>query len=489
VPCVGSVSKVAATRSRRRAHGTLVPGSAPPGSKLAATVADKILRDVMEQGWPAGQVLASEPELIERYGVSRAVLREAVRLLEHQGVARMRRGAGGGLVVTEPTVDSIIDVAVLYLHRVGATADEVLETRLVLEEIVTELAPKRLRESDFARLRDLMAAESSGAVASKRAMHELLASMTGNVALELFVEILDRVMLLYVPEIATVAKGNQDAATYAHAKIASAVMAGDESTARRRMRTHLEAEMAYLRRRRSTRQVLDPDLLLVGRTGSKRGEKLAREILRDIVAGDVAPGTMIGMEPELIAAHSSSRAVFREAVRILEHHHVVTMRRGRGGGLYVVAPNAQAVSDIIAISLARRRVTVGEIAELRTRVELAVVERVIKTLNAAQIEELQQVLVVEQGREEDSFTERAPDLHSVIAGMTGNRVLELVVRVLVQLTWLYQADALSTRARREIEHEIRQSHGGVVEAMTARDVDLARHRMRRHLEVVAEALT
>jgi DNA-binding FadR family transcriptional regulator len=172
---------------------------------LAATVADKILRDVMEQGWPAGQVLASEPELIERYGVSRAVLREAVRLLEHQGVARMRRGAGGGLVVTEPTVDSIIDVAVLYLHRVGATADEVLETRLVLEEIVTELAPKRLRESDFARLRDLMAAESSGAVASKRAMHELLASMTGNVALELFVEILDRVMLLYVPEIASVA--------------------------------------------------------------------------------------------------------------------------------------------------------------------------------------------------------------------------------------------------------------------------------------------
>ena len=72
-------------------------------SKLAATVAAQILADVMAEDWPVGEVFGSEAELLEQYGVSRAVFREAVRLVEHQQVATMRRGPGGGLVVIEPS--------------------------------------------------------------------------------------------------------------------------------------------------------------------------------------------------------------------------------------------------------------------------------------------------------------------------------------------------------------------------------------------------
>src|SRR5438105_9982858 len=147
----------------------------------------------MAQGWPVGDVLGSEGELLERYGVSRAVFREAVRLVEHEQVARMRRGPGGGLVVTEPSVDAIIDAAVLYLHRVDARLDEVFEARLVLEEIATELASARLGESDLAPLRALVRDERAGRLDDPRALHSMLAAMTGNPALELFVEILNRV--------------------------------------------------------------------------------------------------------------------------------------------------------------------------------------------------------------------------------------------------------------------------------------------------------
>lgn len=45
-----------------------------------------------------GQSLGPEAELLDRYQVSRAVFREAVRILEHQQIARTRRGPGGGLV-------------------------------------------------------------------------------------------------------------------------------------------------------------------------------------------------------------------------------------------------------------------------------------------------------------------------------------------------------------------------------------------------------
>jgi len=146
-------------------------------------VSRHIVTDVIERGWPVGEVLGSESELIERYGVSRAVFREAVRLVENQQVARMRRGPGGGLVVTEPTVDAIIDAAVLYLHRVGATLDEVFEARLVLEEIVTELATLRLDEAGVTKLRALVEDEASGEVKDHCALHAMLGSITGNPAL------------------------------------------------------------------------------------------------------------------------------------------------------------------------------------------------------------------------------------------------------------------------------------------------------------------
>ena len=122
-------------------------------AKRAAKVADLIVEDVLTLGWPVGEVLGSEADLLERYRVSRAVLREAVRLVEHQRVARTRRGPGGGLVITEPTVGAVSDAVVLYLHRVGATLDEICETRIILEEMACELAAERTDEADLAALR------------------------------------------------------------------------------------------------------------------------------------------------------------------------------------------------------------------------------------------------------------------------------------------------------------------------------------------------
>ena len=75
-------------------------------AKLARRAAEQIIADIIELGWPVGHILGSEAELLDRYAVSRAVLREAVRLMEHQHVARMRRGRGGGLVIDEPDIDT-----------------------------------------------------------------------------------------------------------------------------------------------------------------------------------------------------------------------------------------------------------------------------------------------------------------------------------------------------------------------------------------------
>ena len=131
-------------------------------SKLASTIADRIVKDIADLGWPIGHVVGSEPELLVRYGVSRAVFREAVRLVEHWQVASMRRGPGGGLVVTEPQVDAVVDAVVMYLAFVGVRVEEVFEARLVLEARVAELAPSRVTEADIIELRALAAREADG---------------------------------------------------------------------------------------------------------------------------------------------------------------------------------------------------------------------------------------------------------------------------------------------------------------------------------------
>src|SRR5258707_14325159 len=99
---------MAMTTANTRGDAPARPGVSP-SSKRAARVSDRIVGDEIAKGWAVGELLGSETELLERYQVSRAVFREAVRLLVHQQVARTRRGPGGGMVITEPTVDAVID--------------------------------------------------------------------------------------------------------------------------------------------------------------------------------------------------------------------------------------------------------------------------------------------------------------------------------------------------------------------------------------------
>src|SRR3954470_7230869 len=101
---MSAVSLTEMAAPARNARVRTPPDSSP---KRAAQLADQIIEDVTARGWPVGEVLGSETELLEQYSVSRAVFREAVRLLEHQHVARTRRGPGGGLVVTEPAVGTV----------------------------------------------------------------------------------------------------------------------------------------------------------------------------------------------------------------------------------------------------------------------------------------------------------------------------------------------------------------------------------------------
>jgi DNA-binding FadR family transcriptional regulator len=466
-----------------RAAGGLPVRAAGGETKRAAHVADRIIKDVLDLGWPVGEVLGVENDLLERYGVSRAVFREAVRLVEHREVVRTRRGPGGGLVITEPTVGAVIGAVVLYLHRVDARLDEVFEARIVLEEIAAELAARHVDEEDILRLRTYIDESNDHADEDPRALHTLLAAISDNPTIELFVDVLNRVTMLYSAGWREFGSAVAVDMVHAHSRIAAAVVAGDSTTARRRMRVHLEAEADYLRRRRSTRQLL-PESVLMASGDGKLAEAVARNLARLIIAKDLRAGDLVGTETELIEREGVSRATFREAVRLLEYHHIARMRRGPGGGLFAVEPSAEAVTDIVAIYLARRRTELSQLTELRTAVEVAIVGLAADRLD----DEARAGIVVSLEREAASTEEERAhighDLHASLAFASGNRALELVALVLILLSRLNQVETPAPSAIDRIRTEILRTHSAIADAVIGGDQELARHRLQKHLEIL-----
>jgi DNA-binding FadR family transcriptional regulator len=223
--------------------------------KLGEILAEQIENEIISSGWPVGAVLGSEAELIERYGVSRAVFREAMKIVNHHRVAEMRRGPGGGLVVIEPDLNAVIRAVALHLEFARIGPGQVHETRQALEVECARVAAERIDPSGVERLQRLLAIEEESILATRRRgrerghlasqdFHLLLAELTGNPAMHLFVRTICLVLADQTTPVPSLEQAARDV-HLAHAGIAEAVIAGDADRAQRRMLRHLQAVAEY----------------------------------------------------------------------------------------------------------------------------------------------------------------------------------------------------------------------------------------------------
>ncbi len=89
--------------------------------KTAETVARRVVQTIVSGGLTAGDKLPREAEMVEHCGVGRETLREALRLLETQGLITLRRGPGGGPVVASADAVNLGRISTLYYQMTGAT--------------------------------------------------------------------------------------------------------------------------------------------------------------------------------------------------------------------------------------------------------------------------------------------------------------------------------------------------------------------------------
>lgn len=484
----------------------------PAGGKLAESVARRIERDIMSSGWPVGEVLGSEPDLLDRYGVGRSVFREAVRLVEHKRIAHMRRGPGGGLVVRAPELSAVQEAATVYLQYAQVSLDELFEARIAIEETGLELLAGSLSESAIGGLRTLELALSRPATEDPPDPHVAIATLTGNPAIELFVRICAGLTATYLNVTARPAQVEAAAvkdAAAAHRQIIDSLAEGNGGLAQHRMRTHLAAYARHLSGGAQQMPATALPRLLGDEREAKRAEVLAWEIYGDIVASHWPVGKVWGSETDLIAAHGVSRSVLREAVRVLEHHQIAVMRPGPGGGLVVTAPTLEATAGAVALYLDHRQVTLDQINDARLGMELAAARLAVTRLDdsskaellrdadAAQQSHQVAVAAAYPARQDevrrqladstaaDDLLDSANDLHRTIARLSGNRILDLFISVMLRLG-LEHTDTrrLSEEVSARTASAVWLAHQGIVESMLAGDLDIALHRLRAHLNAL-----
>src|SRR5215213_678938 len=120
---------------------------------LGAQIARQIEQDIRREGWREGHLIGSEAELIARFEVGVATVREASRILEARGLARVRRGPGGGLFVTAPERALVTDAARRHLEHVGVERDELFAVWLALEQLAIATLAVRVEPAGAERLR------------------------------------------------------------------------------------------------------------------------------------------------------------------------------------------------------------------------------------------------------------------------------------------------------------------------------------------------
>ncbi len=213
-------------------------------------IADELRRLIISGELDEGDSLGHEPELIERFGVSRPSLREALRILEAEGLITVVRGVQGGVRVHRPDQRLTARTAALVLQARNVSLADVFEARTIIEPAAVRLvAGARNRRTAAKRLRALIAVEEEaiddpGAFGQANArFHEELVAMAGNQTLNIVAEMLNEVVARAVTEVSQVDANGSDATrrrgVRSQERLASLIEAGDVDGAEEHWRTHM----------------------------------------------------------------------------------------------------------------------------------------------------------------------------------------------------------------------------------------------------------
>jgi GntR family transcriptional repressor for pyruvate dehydrogenase complex len=232
--------------------------------RLAEIVAASLRDDILGGRLKEGDSLPAQEHLLEEFRVSPPALREAMRILETEGLVSVRRGNVGGAVVHEPSAQRTARMISMVLQSRRTSLGDVSGALLHIEPVCASLCAERedRAEDVVPRLREVIQAQrdkiddASAYTASSRRFHEPLVESCGNQTLQVVIGSLESIWTAHEHSVWTEAtmrspqqpdpdlpevKAMRRRALRDHEKIVDAIGAGDQERATSLASCHLAA--------------------------------------------------------------------------------------------------------------------------------------------------------------------------------------------------------------------------------------------------------
>jgi GntR family transcriptional regulator, transcriptional repressor for pyruvate dehydrogenase complex len=201
-----------------------------------------------------GDKLPPERDLAQQLGVSRNVLREALRSLEMAGVLRLQKGVKGGAFIQQGDTSRMNDVMQDMLSLGTISVRELSEARIHVLELVVTLACANARHADFQALEanvertELATREGRllDRVECSREFYKLLASATGNKVIAMIVDSVTEIHMRFVYAKAASSGVAMPRLVEKRRQFLTTLRARKVSAATRLMRAHLESVQRML---------------------------------------------------------------------------------------------------------------------------------------------------------------------------------------------------------------------------------------------------
>jgi len=207
--------------------------------KTSELVALEIVKDIVAHQMQPGDRLPLESEMLVQYRVSRSSLREALRLLEVQGLIAIRPGPGAGTVVGQVLPGNLSRTLTLHLHMLGTNYDQLLAAWIETEPVLARLAALNPdREAVRAALSPFLDESHAWAVQEGLQFHDTVAELANNDVLSLALRSVAFIVTEQV--LSNAERGDlEERIVHDHRDLAEAIIAGDAERAANLMREHI----------------------------------------------------------------------------------------------------------------------------------------------------------------------------------------------------------------------------------------------------------
>jgi GntR family transcriptional repressor for pyruvate dehydrogenase complex len=229
---------------------------------LYRQVANNIQTWIFSGGLKPGDRLPSERDLCDRFGVSRAVIREATRSLAAGGLVTIKPGSG--IYVKRITVDDLSNSLSHFLHFTNSREKDLLDVRELLEVRIAELAAERATPEDIEQMRNaLEELENAGDdihtyISADLAFHSALAKATQS---EVFEGIINSIVaFLFDVRLQGFLFDGPTRGRLDHRRIFSAVLENNPFEASDAMREHLVHVREDMERSRNKKEASDGNI-------------------------------------------------------------------------------------------------------------------------------------------------------------------------------------------------------------------------------------